>query len=168
LNVLASCRLALACRVNRLSKLAVQMTLELRQAVPTDSEWLFHTYKQTMSEFVTLTYGWDETLQQAGFSKSLRQGSCQIVMLEEAQCGFVHWEVEPDLVWLRMLCIVPGKQRKSIGKETLAQVMAISRRLHKPLYLHVFVCNRIACEWYERLGFVEVESDGKITTLMLA
>jgi ribosomal protein S18 acetylase RimI-like enzyme len=148
--------------------MAVQMTLKFRQAVPTDSEWLFHTYKQTMSEFVTLAHGWDERLQQTGFSKSLRQGSCQIVMLEEEPCGFVHWEVEPDLVWLRMLCIAPEMQGQSIGRETLAQVISFSRTLHKPLYLHVFVCNRIACEWYERLGFVEVESDGNITTLVLA
>jgi ribosomal protein S18 acetylase RimI-like enzyme len=148
--------------------MAVQMTLELRQAEPADSAWLFHTYKQTMSEFVALAYGWDERLQQTGFSKSLRQGSCQILMREEDRCGFVHWEVEPDLVWLRMLCIVPAMQRQSIGRDTVAQVILLARKRHKPLYLHVFVCNRIACEWYERLGFVEVESDGKVTTLMLA
>lgn len=143
------------------------MTLKLRQAVPSDSAWLFQTYKQTISEFVTRAYGWDERLQLTGFLKSLRQGACQIVMLEDEPCGFVHWEVEPDLVWLRMLCVAPAMQRKSIGRETLAKVVSLSRSLHKPLYLHVFVCNRIAYEWYGRLGFIEVESDGKVATLVL-
>lgn len=144
------------------------MDLDFRQAVSGDSEWLFDTYQQTMRGFVTSAYGWDEDLQQAGFAKSLRQGSCQIVTRDGYRCGFVHWEVEPDLVWLRMLCIVPGMQNKSIGSEALAKVMSLSRSLQKPLYLNVFPCNRVAYEWYRRTGFVEIENDGKVSTFVLA
>jgi N-acetylglutamate synthase-like GNAT family acetyltransferase len=80
----------------------------------------------------------------------------------------VHWEVEADLVWLRMLCIVPGIQNKSIGSEALAKVMSLSSSLQKPLYLNVFVCNRAAYEWYRRIGFVEIESDGEVSAFVLA
>jgi ribosomal protein S18 acetylase RimI-like enzyme len=144
------------------------MNLDFRQAVPGDSEWLFDTYRRTMKGFVTSAYGWDEDLQQAGFAKSLRQGSCQIVTWEGYQCGFVHWEVEPDLVWLRMLCIVSEMQNKSIGSAAIAKVMTLSSYLQKPLYLHVFVCNQAAYDWYSRIGFVEIENDGKVSTLELA
>lgn len=144
------------------------MELDFRQAVSGDSEWLFETYQRTMRGFVTSAYGWDEGLQRAGFAKSLRQGSCQIVTRDGYRCGFVHWEVEPDLVWLRMLCIVPGIQNKSIGSEALAKVKSLSSSLQKPLYLNVFVCNRAAYEWYRRIGFVEIESDGKVSTFVLA
>ncbi|MFP3568510.1 GNAT family N-acetyltransferase [Paraburkholderia sp. SIMBA_030] len=143
------------------------MNLDFRQAVSGDAEWLFDTYTRTMRGFVTSTYGWDEDLQQAGFAKSLRQGSCQIVAREGNRCGFVHWEVEPDLVWLRMLCIVPEMQLKSIGSEALAKVMSLSSHLQKPLYLNVFVCNSVAYTWYRRIGFVEIENDGKVSTLVL-
>ncbi|CAB3796188.1 hypothetical protein LMG28614_04315 [Paraburkholderia ultramafica] len=144
------------------------MNLDFRQAVSGDSEWLFDTYQRTMRGFVTSACGWDEDLQQAGFAKSLRQGSCQVVTCEGNRCGFVHWEVEPDLVWLRMLCIVPSMQHKSIGSEALARLMSLSSSLRKPLYLNVFVCNRVAYEWYRRLGFVEIDNDGKVSTLTLA
>ncbi|CAB3796019.1 GNAT family N-acetyltransferase [Paraburkholderia fynbosensis] len=147
---------------------AVVMNLGFRQAVSDDSEWLYDTYQRTMKGFVTSAQGWDEDLQRAGFAKSLRQGSCQIVMQEGNRCGLVHWDVEPDLVWLRMLCIVPEMQNKSIGSEALAKARSLSSHLQKPLYLHVFVCNRVAYEWYRRIGFVEIENDGKVSTLVLA
>ncbi|MGF6371337.1 ribosomal protein S18 acetylase RimI-like enzyme [Paraburkholderia sp. RAU6.4a] len=144
------------------------MNLDFRQAVSGDSEWLYDTYQRTMKGFVTSAHGWDEGLQRAGFAKSLRQGSCQIVMRDGNRCGFVHWDVEPDLVWLRMLCIVPEMQNKSIGSEALAKVRSLSSCLQKPLYLHVFVCNQVAYKWYRRIGFVEIENDGKVSTLVLA
>ncbi|MFM0082390.1 GNAT family N-acetyltransferase [Paraburkholderia sediminicola] len=144
------------------------MNLDFRLPVPGDSEWLFDTYRRTMKGFVTSAYGWDDDLQQAGFAKSLRQGSCQIVTWEGGRCGFVHWDVEPDLVWLRMLCIVPEMQNKSIGSAAIAKVMSLSSYLQKPLYLNVFICNRAAYDWYSRIGFVEIENDGKICTLVLA
>jgi hypothetical protein len=143
------------------------MNLDFWPAVSEDSEWLFDTYQGTMRDFVTSAFGWNEDLQQAGFAKSLRQGSCQIVTWGGNRCGFVHWEVEPDLVWLRMLCIVPVMQSKSIGSETIAKVISSASSLEKPLYLNVFVCNRAAYYWYRRIGFVEVENDGKVSTLVL-
>jgi hypothetical protein len=144
------------------------MDLDFRQAVSGDSEWLFDTYQRTMRGFVTATYGWDENLQQAGFAKSLRQGCCLIVACDGNRCGFVHWEVEPDLVWLRMLCIVPGMQNRSIGSEAIARVVSLSGSLQKTLYLNVLLCNRVAYDWYRRIGFVEIENDGKVSTLVLA
>ena len=142
------------------------MDLNFRQAVSGDSEWLFDTYKRTMRVFVTQVYGWDEDSQRAGFAKSIRQGTCQIVMSEGKRCGFVHWEIEPDLVWLRMLCVVPDMQHKSIGSQAIEKVMSLSSHLQKPLYLHVFVCNRFAHDWYRKIGFVEIENDGRVCMMM--
>ncbi|WP_175773268.1 GNAT family N-acetyltransferase [Paraburkholderia phenazinium] len=144
------------------------MNLDFRLAVPGDSEWLFDTYRRTMKGFVTSAYGWDDDLQQAGFAKSLRQGTCQTVTWEGSRCGFVHWDIEPDLVWLRMLCIVPEMQNRSIGSTAIAKVISLSSYLQKPLYLNVFVCNRTAYDWYSRIGFVEIENDGKVSTSVLA
>ena len=142
------------------------MDLSFRQAISGDLEWLFDTYKRTMRVAVAQVYVWDEDSQRAGFAKSVRQGACQIVTWEGKQCGFVHWEVEPDLVWLRMLCIVPDMQHKSIGSQAIAKVMSLSSRLQKPLYLHVLVCNRAAYDWYRKIGFVEIENDGRVCTMM--
>jgi ribosomal protein S18 acetylase RimI-like enzyme len=143
------------------------MNSDARQAVLADSEWLFETYKETMIDFVARATGWDDDAQRTGFAKSLRQGSCRIVMRSEERCGFVHWEVEPDLVWLRMLCIVPATQRQSIGREMLGDMVSLADSLNKPLYLHVFRCNELAYEWYMRRGFVETDGDERIATLML-
>jgi N-acetylglutamate synthase-like GNAT family acetyltransferase len=66
-----------------------------------------------------------------------------------------------------MLCIVPEMQYKSIGSAAIAKVMSFSSYLQKPLYLNVFVCNRAAYDWYSRIGFVEIENDGKVSTLVL-
>jgi ribosomal protein S18 acetylase RimI-like enzyme len=143
------------------------MNFDTRQAVSADSEWLFETYKETMIDFVTRATGWDDDAQRTGFAKSLRQGSCRIVMRGEERCGFVHWEVEPDLVWLRMLCIVPAMQRQTIGREMLGDMVLLADSLNKPLYLHVFRCNELAYEWYVRTGFVEADGDETIATLML-
>lgn len=40
--------------------------------------------------------------------------------------------------------------------------------LKKTLYLNVFVSDRAAYDWYSRIGFIEIESDGKVSTLVLA
>ena len=103
------------------------MDLDFRQTVSSDLEWLFDTYKRTMRVLVSWLYGSDEDSQRAGFAKNVRQGACQIVTYEGKRCGFVHWEVEPDLVWLRMLCIVPDMQLKSIGSQVMAKVSCATR-----------------------------------------
>ncbi|ACC75305.1 GNAT family N-acetyltransferase [Paraburkholderia phymatum] len=131
-----------------------------------DSEWLFDTYKRTMRVFVAQVHGWDEDSQRAGFAKSVRQGTCQILMCEGKRSGFVHWEIEPDLIWLRMLCVVPDMQNKSIGSQAIAQVMSLSSHLQKPLYLHVFASNRFAYDWYRKIGFVEIENDGGVCIMV--
>ncbi|SAL20861.1 GCN5-related N-acetyltransferase [Caballeronia sordidicola] len=146
------------------------MNLDIRQAVSADSAWLYETYKQTMIGFVTRTTGWDEHAQRNGFAKSLRQGSCSIALRGGERCGFVHWEVEPDLVWLRMLCIVPAMQRQAIGRQLLGDVLLLSEKLGRPLYLHVFRCNEVAYGWYRRMGFAEIETEASnddIATLAL-
>ncbi|OTP76932.1 GNAT family N-acetyltransferase [Caballeronia sordidicola] len=143
------------------------MNLDMRQAVSADSEGLYETYKETMVGFVTQATGWDEHAQRTGFAKGLRQGSCRIVMQGDERCGFVHWEVEPDLVWLRMLCVVPSVQRQGIGREMLNDMASLAYSLNKPLYLHVFRSNRIAYAWYGREGFVETDDDATVATLML-
>jgi GNAT superfamily N-acetyltransferase len=143
------------------------MNLDTRHAVLADSEWLYETYKETMSDIVTHATGWNEHAQQNGFAKSLRQGSCSIVMRADKRCGFVHWEVEPDLVWLRMLCIVPAMQRQCIGHKMLGTMITLAGSLNKPLYLHVFRRNKIAYEWYLRMGFAETDNDGTIARLVL-
>ncbi|MBP0588241.1 GNAT family N-acetyltransferase [Paraburkholderia sp. LEh10] len=142
------------------------MDLNYSQAASGDLEWLFDTYKRTMRVFVTQVYGWDEDSQRAGFAKSVRQGTCQIVTCESKRCGFLHWEIEPDLVWLRMLCVAPDMQRKSIGSQAIAKVLSLSSHLQKPLYLHVFACNRVAYDWYRKIGFVEIENDGRVCVMM--
>jgi len=118
------------------------MDLNFRQAVSGDSEWLFDTYKRTMRVFVTQVYGWDEDSQRAGFAKSIRQGTCQIVMSEGKRCGFVHWEIEPDLVWLRMLCVVPDMQHKSIGSQAIEKVM-FHVVIQSPAKAAVLACVRV-------------------------
>jgi len=143
------------------------MTLHTRLAGSADSEWLYATYKETTVDFVTRATGWDEHAQRNGFAKSLRQGTCRIAMQGDERCGFVHWEVEPDLVWLRMLCVVPAMQRQAIGRRMLGDMMLLADSLSKPLYLHVFRCNRIAYEWYCRTGFVETDGDETVASLML-
>jgi hypothetical protein len=67
-----------------------------------------------------------------------------------------------------MLCIVPRMQNKSIGSEAMAKLMSLSSFLEKPLYLNVLVCNRVANDWYRRIGFVEIENDGKVSSMVLA
>jgi ribosomal protein S18 acetylase RimI-like enzyme len=143
------------------------MDLEFRQATAADSAWLFDTYRQTMRDFVTSVHGWNEATQRAGFARSMRQGRCQIVIADGKRSGFVHWEVEPDLVWLRMLCIVPEMQRQSIGSGALARVISLSAQLEKPLYLHVFACNAVARDWYRKIGFVEIANDDRVCMMVL-
>ena len=142
------------------------MTLDTRHALLADSEWLYETYKKTMADIVTHATGWDERAQRTGFAKSLRQGACSIVMRADERCGFVHWEVEPDLVWLRMLCVIPTMQRQSIGREMLRTMITLADGFNKPLYLHVFRCNTIAYDWYLRMGFAETDNDETIARLV--
>ncbi|WP_325099830.1 GNAT family N-acetyltransferase [Paraburkholderia madseniana] len=66
-----------------------------------------------------------------------------------------------------MLCIVPEMRSKSIGSQALAKVISLCSVLEKTLYLNVLVSNRTAHDWYRRIGFVDIENDGKVSTLVL-
>ncbi len=54
---------------------------------PTDAEWLFALYRQSLQPYIEVTWGWDEDFQQRGFNQNLKPTDWRVIWLDEQRIG---------------------------------------------------------------------------------
>jgi GNAT superfamily N-acetyltransferase len=140
--------------------------LTLRPPIHADAFWLFETYRDCMRLYVEPEYGWDELRQRSGLTNSLQQGVWRILLLDDARCGFAHWEQTAETVTLKLLCVAPAMQGRRIGSAVLDRLEAHARSSGKPLHLKTLATNDIAHRWYLRRGFIETARDAHTRSLV--
>ena len=94
----------------------------LRKGEAKDQSWLFELYRLTLGPAIELTWGWDEGFQQENFNLHLAAEKFEILMIEQNNIGGFVLEEHEDHLWLEMLLIHPGYQRKGIGTRIMKQL----------------------------------------------
>ena len=141
----------------------------LRPATDADAAFLLRLYSSTRAEEVAATR-WDETQQRAFLAMQFQaqhqyyhqqfpDAQYAVVMVEGQAVG--RWYVQRDSQVLRVLdiALLPEWRGRGLGGELMADLLAEAERGGKAVELHV-ECNNPALQWYQRLGFQEVEDAG--------
>lgn len=136
----------------------------LRKGEAKDQSWLFELYRLTLGPAIELTWGWDEGFQQENFNLHLAAEKFEILMIEHNNIGGFVLEEHEDHLWLEMLLIHPGYQRKGIGAQIMKQLQRESVAKNKVLKLSVIKANPVR-QFYLKLGFCQYEDDGSFYKL---
>lgn len=125
-----------------------------RPARREDVDKMFACYRRTMRPHVERAWGWDEDFQRRGFTEHLALDTSEIIEVENHFAGFVWLQATPSGMMMRLICLEPHNQRRSVGSRVLSRLVSVTPGLR----LKVLRCNP-ALALYQRLGFVAVAED---------
>lgn len=127
--------------------------IHLRLATPDDSEFLFNLKKQTLKEYITQIWGWDEKDQHDYHKKNFEPEKYRIIQQNGEDIGCISIEEHHNKIMLNIIEIVPEYQNKGIGSKLIRDLIKRGSQENKTVELQVFKVNQRAFKLYRTLGF---------------
>jgi ribosomal protein S18 acetylase RimI-like enzyme len=133
--------------------------VHLREAVPTDSEFIFDVRRAAFRHSVELAGGWDEAAELARHRERFARQRFRVVVAEGVDVGFTATTVlgaataEPPSCHLHQLMLLPEHQSRGVGSTCLGILAAEARELELPLRLRVLRVNPKALAFFLAAGF---------------
>lgn len=130
--------------------------LELRPANEADFDFLWDVHVQTMKDYISRTWGWNEDAQKKRFRERFDPSLLQVIRMKGKDVGVLAVEPEAERVVLTNIAIMPDYQRKGIGSRAISRILEDASQMKLPVDLQVLKVNP-ARALYERLGFRLIE-----------
>jgi ribosomal protein S18 acetylase RimI-like enzyme len=130
------------------------MRYTLRPARESDYDFLFALRMASMKEWVTRTWGWDDSFQAAMFREEFDPAHQRVVMVSGRDVGVLAVVQRPDSIFIASIELMPDQQGRGLGTALLSDVLADAHARGLPVSLRVLHVNP-AQRLYRRLGFVE-------------
>ncbi|MDJ0918099.1 MAG: GNAT family N-acetyltransferase [Woeseiaceae bacterium] len=138
------------------------MTIEysLRDVEDGEIEWLYELNEESYRDVIVRQFGrWDEEHQRDWFDRKWqRERPAKIVTIGGEPVGVVVLEQKDDHDWLDEILIGTDYRGQGIGTSLMSQLIAEARAGNRRLRLRVLHQNHSAKRFYERLGFVVLET----------
>ena len=135
-----------------------ELAFTLRPARDADRSFLFDLYADTLRAHVEWAWGWDEEWQRRNMAAALPLAGWRIVVLAGHDAGALHVAQDATAHHLHLLLLRPAFQRRGLGSQLIAGLLARARGEGKALTLKVIKTNP-ARRLYDRLGFVVTGED---------
>ena len=140
--------------------------IELRPANSEDFNFLYMLKKNTLKEYISKTWGWDEKWQKEYFSKNFKPKLIKIITLSGRDIGCISIFEEKDYYFLSIIEILPKYQNQGIGSKLIKDLLIKAEKKYKSVYLQVLKTNERAQKLYKRLGFL-IEEETKTHLKMI-
>jgi GNAT superfamily N-acetyltransferase len=128
-----------------------------REAKENDKDFLYSLQKITLGEYVDRTWGWDELWQKKHFFNHFNPQTLKIIQVKGTDIGVLSVEEKNEMVFLRIIEILPHYQNRGIGTSIIEEVIQHAISHGKSIRLQVLRVNVRARALYERLGFCVIE-----------
>jgi ribosomal protein S18 acetylase RimI-like enzyme len=129
------------------------LSIALRQATLTDSDFAYHVKKVALGEYVKKTYGrWDEAFQRRFHDRQWEPAGTQIIVTDGTDVGWVWFTRHAGHISVDGIYILPQHQGCGIGTYLLTRLRNEAIRTGKAVRLWVMKVNP-AVEFYKHLGF---------------
>ncbi len=135
------------------------MVYQIRGAEEADRDFLFDLHVAALKEYVTATWGWDETWQYSYFHNNFRPEKVQIVMVDGKDVGAISVEERDGRLHLDLIELLPDRQGQGIGTALITEFVSRAHAKGLVATLEVLRVNKPAQRLYERLGFRETGRD---------
>lgn len=129
-----------------------------RLVTDSDFEALWWLHVETMKEYVTATYGWDDSVQARMFREGWESRRSS-ELLEEGGHIVASWKIEHRAHehYLAFIEVAAAHQGRGHGTSIVRELIASARNAGVPATLMVMKANPRARQLYERLGFLAIE-----------
>jgi ribosomal protein S18 acetylase RimI-like enzyme len=128
--------------------------IHLRPATPDDSEFLYNIKKETLKQYITETWGWDEKVQRDYHKKNFEPDRYHIIQKGGENIGCISIDEQSDKNILNIIEITPDHQNKGIGSKLIRDLIKKSFQENKQVELQVLKVNQRAFKLYKSLGFI--------------
>lgn len=139
------------------------MPLVVRPALAEDRELAYLVKRAALGAYVAQVWGWDDAFQRAFHASDWAAHRPDIVELDGQPIGTIEVIEHPDHLYLGELYLLPAMQRRGLGTQLLARVLAhvLARAdaLRLPVRLQFLTVNPVR-SLYERHGFTVVGETG--------
>jgi len=126
--------------------------IALRAARPDDYGFAKQTYYETIRWVIERLFGWDNEREDRKFAEQFRLEEVRIITADDRDVGWIQTRPAGGALYLGQLYVVPAWQRRGIGSEVLARLIAEARKQGKAITLSVVKINP-ARRLYEAHGF---------------
>ena len=145
--------------------------VRLRDALPTDADFVFDTLREAIGPYMELWVGWDEAGERARQAERWGRLRFRVIVVDGVDAGYISTAIYGDMAagyptgfYLHQLMIRGAFQSKGIGSICLRRLQAEARDLGLPLNLRVLRVNPRALAFYLASGCQLVgESDTHIS-----
>ena len=127
------------------------MRTVLRPARPEDFEYCAATYFAEMEKTIE-ELNLDRTAHDAGFHERWKATQVQIIMLDDADIGWLQSTTSEDALFLGQFFVESAFQRQGFGTEVMKHLIDEASRANRAVTLGVVKTNP-ALRLYRRLGF---------------
>jgi GNAT superfamily N-acetyltransferase len=152
-------------------KLAGGRTLALRAATPEDREDLVRIYASTRAAELAQVTWWDDSqklafcqmqydAQKGEYEERYSDAEYDLILLEGRAVGRLWVGRDDEEIRLLDIALLPEAQNKGVGTALLNRLIEDARASGKRLRHMVFMLNKDALRFYERLGFEVFEDVG--------
>lgn len=131
----------------------------LRPATTNDRPFVEHVYFQTQRDIIEALFGWrGDNVEQMKFDEFYEMAQTSIIIEDDAEIGWMAVRHHRDHIELEHLYLDRSHQGRGIGSAILRDLIGKAEAFNLPLRLSTAKINR-ARRLYERLGFIQVDSD---------
>lgn len=131
------------------------MNIQFRQAKESDLSYVTWLHHETLREYITAIWGWDELKQDKFVRNWFRPERIQIIQDGGEDIGLLVVEEQSEQYFLESISINPELQGKGFGAAVCKILMGKAVSAGLPLRLQVLKTNPDAKRFYEKLGFQE-------------
>ena len=130
----------------------------LRPATQADFELVRKLHHETLKEYIRLTYGWDEFIQDSFITDWFNPEKIQIIQVGAEDAGLLLIELKEDHIFFESISLFPQFQNHGIGRAIIQAVLRDAAIKRLPVHLQVLKPNP-AKRLYERMGFAVDSED---------
>ena len=131
------------------------MNISRRPATIADTDFARSAHHRAYRDVIERQYGpWDEKIQDKLFDVAWSATQHEIVLCDDARCGYTSIDNRADAIYLHELVIDPDFQCRGIGTHILQDVIKKAILKSVPVRLRTHLTNR-AGNLYRRMGFRE-------------
>src|SRR5262245_38901119 len=113
----------------------------LRPASPSDFDFAFRVYCETMKEYSAAYICWDDTKQKASLANQWSMADVSMIVFEKADIGWLAVQDKPNSILLGHFYIEPRFQNRGVGSVILGRLLAAAAAKSKPIELSVLKNN---------------------------
>ena len=115
--------------------------IHLRPATPEDSEFLYNLKKQTLKQYITKIWGWDEKDQRNYHKTNFKPEKYHIIQQNGEDIGCISIEEQSNKIMLNIIEIAPEHQNKGIGSKLIRDLIEKGLQENKAVELRVLKVN---------------------------